>query len=160
MDLEKGMKVGNELLNGKGLNHSAFARELLNKDKIDQTDRNKTKKLYTAIFDGLQQENGKAMYQDGHDWFLKQEKTEKACCGEDCEPLKVKIAELEGENARLNGLVNNLKAKIAELSDIPIEKPIVLKSWKYNWGTGEAKLFEMDKVKDLGKEWHEGPKPK
>ena len=160
MDLEKGMQIGNELLNGKGLNHSAFAREMLNKQDLDQVDRNKTKKLYTAIFDGLSQENGKAMYKDGHDYFLKQEVANKECCGEDCESLKAKIVELEAENARLNGLVSNLKAKIAELSDQPIEKPVVLKSWKYNWGTGESKLFPMDKVKDLGPEWKEGPKPK
>ena len=155
MDLEKGMKVGNELLNGKGLNHSAFARELLSKQDIDQGDRNKTKKLYTAIFDGLSQENGKAMYKDGHDYFLKQEK-EKECSGEETE-LLLKIAGLEVENARLNGLVSNLKVK---MDNTPIEEPVVPKTCKYNWKTGKSEVFDMDKVSELSSDWHEGPKPK
>ena len=163
MDLEKGMEIGNELLNEKGLNHSAFTREILGKQDINYADKNKTKELYTTIFDGLKQENGEEIYKDGHDYFLKQEKASNDN-SEDCEPLKARITELEsentqirGKNIRLEGLVDSLKDRIANVKE---DKSKISQTWKYNWKTGEAKVFDMDKISELSVDWKEGPKPK
>lgn len=149
---EQGMAIAEALLRGPGLNHMAFARDLLNKETPTNKDKSDTKELYDDIIEEVQARYGvtklnitggltePGIYKDGHDHFLAEE---------GIEHLKGIIKELEDENAKL-------RAQLTKAGEDPDEPRV----WRYNHKTGKAAIFTESKARELEAVWKDHPRKK
>lgn len=141
-ELQEQTQIAMELMRGPGLNHTAFTKEVLGKNKVDNKDKSETREAYDKILLFLRKEYGDSVYKDGHDHFLKEESIE---------DLKARIVQLEEENAEL-------KAEIQK-------GPMIIhddgkRTWRYNQLTGESKQVSTAEAKLLDpKVWKGYPKP-
>lgn len=139
---DRELQVADELLKGKGLNHSSFTRAYLNKEEINNQDKDQTKEAYDTVLVLLQEEHGDAIYKDGHDHFTKEPESE------DIETLRAKIAELEEENAKL-------KAE----PKVVVEVNKGGRTWRYSHKTGASRQFTTAEAANLdSNEWKSYPK--
>jgi hypothetical protein len=137
--IEHALAMG--LLRGKGLSHSAFTREYLGKETIDNKDKSETREAFDEILAFVKKEHGDAIYKDGHVHLLKEPESEEV------KALKAKITELEAE-------LEELKAK----PKVVVEVSAGGRTWRYNHKTGASKQFAVAEAAQLGDEWKSYPK--
>jgi hypothetical protein len=128
------VQVAKDLLNGAGLNKTAFARGVLGKEDISPKDKQATKELFDSAFELLKGKHGDSIYKDGHDYFLKEV---------DVEALKEEIVVLKAMNSAMTEKLTKLSGKVKDQAPERSQ-------WLYLKGKGE--MFPISKVEEKLKE--------
>jgi hypothetical protein len=158
------LKVAMDLLEGKGLNHTAFTKDYLDQEIVDSIDKKKTKDAFDSAIALLTEEYGERIYKDGYDYFLRAE-TPRG----DIDDLKDEVERLKGDLLAMTTERDNAQAesnmfehKVEMLNNLirnsKVEPEPELRKWRYNQETGEGKIFTVSEIENLDPEWKDRPK--